>query len=69
MKGGSLAELEDDAPKDEQSEELDAAKDALKAIKANDAKAFSLALHRHWVACESTEPDEGDDEEDEAKEY
>ncbi len=46
--------------------EDDAAKDILAAIKANDAKALSLALTRHYEACDSdeVEPDEDDSDEE-----
>lgn len=52
------------------SPEEDAAKDALAAIKANDAKALCLALTRHYEALAGKEDAEGDDEmdEDESKE-
>jgi hypothetical protein len=63
--GDPLAMLmggEDSGPeKPAASPEDDAAKDILAAVKANDAKGLSLALTRHYEACQGAEP--ADDEE------
>lgn len=45
----------------EPSESEDAAQDIIDAIKADDAKALSLALERHYACCsEMGEGDEGE---------
>lgn len=45
------------------SSELDAAKDLIAAVKRGDAKAASLALKRHYEACQDTqEPDSDEDD-------
>lgn len=46
----------------EPSESEDAAQDILDAIKADDAKALSLALERHYACC--TEMGESDEDEE-----
>jgi DNA-binding GntR family transcriptional regulator len=46
------------------SSELDAAKDLISAVKAGDARAVSLALTRHYEACQAKESDVEPDEDD-----
>ena len=52
-KEGILALLEKGGDEDtEDSDEVDAAKDIIAAVKSGDAKALSMALSRHYAACE-----------------
>jgi DNA-binding GntR family transcriptional regulator len=60
MGGGSL----DDVDKaDDETAELDSAKDILAAVKAGDPKALSLALSRHYEACSASKDEGSADEE------
>lgn len=53
--GASKAKTPVPSPAPEASAKDDAAADAIAAIKAGDAKALSLALERHYEACQSSE--------------
>ena len=59
----SLDKILDDGESSDSSAEEDAARDILAAVKANDAKALSLALTRHYEACEASKgEDNGEDD-------
>lgn len=61
-----LLEVDEDEPEAaapesggaEETEEVDAARDAIDAIKRGDAKALSMALARHYELCEGKDSDE-----------
>ena len=62
MAADSLSEMADSGG----ATQDDAARDVLSAIKANDAKALSLALKRHYEACQGEEDYEVDEDDREA---
>jgi DNA-binding GntR family transcriptional regulator len=51
------------------SSEVDAAKDLLRAINADDPRAVSLALRRHYEACMASDDEDDEGENDESDDH